>query len=101
MTPEHMRLARETNLRLPALLTAALAHTNAEAGTAGSRAAEEDFRATLSDMPRGVDESAVTFALARLSAQIIQQLSESAGFEPNAVIQHFALTYNATTSDDG
>nr|WP_314844333.1 hypothetical protein [uncultured Microbacterium sp.] len=96
MTTEHMRLAREINIRLPALLTAAVSHATAEAGSSESRAAEDDFRATLLDIPREVDASAVTFALARLSAQIIQQLSESAGCDANAVIQHVAVTYNAT-----
>ena len=95
-----MRTAREINLRVPALLTSALEHARSIDGSEASVRAAADFRATLADMPDSAHPGAITFAVARLAAQMIDQLAVEAGMDAELVIQHFATGYNASIDED-
>ncbi|UGS27563.1 hypothetical protein K8F61_05080 [Microbacterium resistens] len=96
---EAERLARQVNLRVPALLTSALEHSRSMPGSETAERAERDFRATVADLPDEVSAEAIAFALARYAAQMVDQLSVAAGMDAESVIQHFAATYLATMDD--
>lgn len=94
------QIARQINLAIPALLTMALTSAQAPVGSPEAAEASKEFKALLCDLGETVERGDwITFALARLSAQMIQQLCDLVGMDPNEVIQHFALTYNSSMDD--
>lgn len=94
-----MRIARDVNLRIPALLTSALEHSRSINGSDASERSLADFRATIADMPTDAAADVVIFAVARYAAQMIDQLAVEASMDAETVVQHFATTYNATLED--
>ncbi|PVE94979.1 hypothetical protein [Microbacterium sp. TPD7012] len=96
-----MRLAQEVNSRVPDLLRAALDHSRtivgSEANTEANTEANRNFAAKYAEIIQAVDGNqpglnaqGITFAVARLAAQIIDQVSVEAGMDPEKVILEFS-----------